>query len=390
MAEREEKKIIVKVAYNYFQAGNWDRALDEYKKLIAIDPMDFLVHNMLAEIFFRKGDKDEAVREYMHAASLLRATNSMEKALMAYNRILKLEPQHREALVKIEEVVRTRIVEIDEFLRRGAFKQAEEICERLLERLPEHPLVLEKSAEIARRQQEQPLLPIERAVRKPENEPKVAMPAGFEEVFKREELVKNLYTMADLYESKQSWDEAVEAYITILRFLPEDENARIKLHALYRKVTRQDKAAEVWARINAEDKKRLEQAKRLAHETKLAAPAGVKKPVPSVDMSQNLAEMEKLRSKAEAKLRRAVEDRRERDKSKVENEGLDSSDAQTSSDSALPPEQDISVLQTQAHMYTQQNMLIEAMRLCQRILEMDPQNRDVRGLLQKIFERKKL
>jgi len=41
-------------------------------------------------------------------------------------------------------------------------------------------------------------------------------------------------------------------------------------------------------------------------------------------------------------------------------------------------------------MYTQQNMLIEAMRLCQRILEMDLQNRDVRGLLQKIFERKKL
>ncbi|MCK5243601.1 tetratricopeptide repeat protein, partial [bacterium] len=50
MTEQEEKKVIVKVAYNYFQEGKWERALSEYKKLIALDPMDFLVHNMMAEI----------------------------------------------------------------------------------------------------------------------------------------------------------------------------------------------------------------------------------------------------------------------------------------------------------------------------------------------------
>jgi tetratricopeptide (TPR) repeat protein len=395
MADQEEKRIIVKVAYNYFQSGNWDRALDEYKKLIAIDPMDFLVHNMMAEIHTRRGDKTEAVREYLHAASLLRATNNMEKALLAYGRVLKLDPQHQEAREKTEEIVRTRLVEADEYLRRGSLIHAREICDRLDERVPEHPLVLEKIAEIERRQKEQPTPPIERAIRstQPAAPAREAVPSGFEEPVKRDQLVKNLFDLAQHNESKQNWDEAVEAYITILRFQPNDEKARTKLHDLYRKITRGDKAAEVWARINAEDKKRLEQAKRVARETKPAAPAAGQQPpaAPEEDGVKG-PKLDTLRQQAEEKLRRAVEDRRVRDQSRNENtvEEVPAPSAEAAASTSSQVEQEINVLLTQANIYVHQHLLAEAMRLCQRILELDPQNRNVRGLLQQIFEKKKL
>lgn len=394
MAGQEEKRIIVKVAYNYFQDGNWDRALDEYKKLIAIDPMDFLVHNMMAEIYSRKGDKAAAIREYLNAAALLRATNSMEKALLAYGRILRLDPDYREAREKIEEVVRTRLIEADEYIRKGSLKHAEDICERLLERVSDHPLVLEKQAEIERRQKEQPVPSLERAVKSappaPGAKESEAVPSGFEQTINREHLVENLYAMAELYEKKQSWDEAVEAYITILRFQTEDTKARVKLHELYRKITRGDKAAEVWTRINSEEKKRLDQAKRLARETKPAEPAGVQPPATgAAEENKGASRLDQLRQRAEKKLRQAVEDRRERDKSSKSDAPMDLP-AQEAGAAQSQGEQELNVLMTQANIYIQQNLLAEAMRLCQRILELDPQNRYVRGLLQQIFEKKKL
>lgn len=397
MGENEEKRITVKVAYNYFQSGNWDRALEEYKKLIAIDPMDFLVHNMLAEIYTRKGDKTEAIREYLHAASLLRATNNMEKAVQAYSRVLKLDPQHTEAREKTEEVVRTRMVEVGDLMRRGLFKQALEVCERLDEKIPDHPLIQETLAEIEKRKKDQVVVatpPVFAGTRDL---------AATDTAMKRDDVVKNLYAMAENYEGKQSWDEAVEAYITILRFNPEDEAARSKLHALYRKVTRQDKAVEVWARIQSEDKRRLEHAKTKAKETPLPESggsetgSGVLSEEPNFTVPKRadfgeLAEMERLRQEAESRLRRAVEDRRERDKFQRETQTPEAAATVPAASAGIDSphsEQDISVLTTQAHMYIQQNLLVEAMRLCQHLLELNPQNQDVRGILQKIFERKK-
>jgi tetratricopeptide (TPR) repeat protein len=213
--------------------------------------------------------------------------------------------------------------------------------------------------------------------------------------------------MAEMYQGRQAWDEAVEAYITILRFTPDDDAARAKLHALYRKITRQDKAVEVWGRIQSEDKRRLEQAKRMAKEPPVsaetkrpggeAAPAeGLVEPrysVPKRAELGDLAEMERLRLEAESRLRRAVEDRRERDKNLRETQEQGEPAPGSGAPAALEAdqtEQDTGVLINQVQMYIQQNLLVEAMRLAQRILELDPLNQDIRGLLQKIFERKKI
>jgi tetratricopeptide (TPR) repeat protein len=408
MAEQEEKRVIVKVAYNYFQSSKWDRALDEYKKLLTIDPMDFLVYNMMAECYIRKGEKGHAISEFLKAASLLRATNNFEKAIHAYNHVLKLDPENDEARTKIEESVRTRLVEADEMVRRGSLKNAAEICDRLLNKLPDHPLVNEKIAEIERLQKEKEENQAA-ASKTPAPEPvPPSVPVSKDDAVNKEDVIKNLFAMADRYEQKQSWDEAVEAYITILRFLPEDDQARNKLRQLYRKITQQDKAAEVWSRIKSEKKVRLEEIKERAKtmaesesESELepepgpvqpaipAVPQGVELDPRKTELGTTVNELEKLRIQAEEKLRRAVEDRRERERQRFVLGAAPQPSAPVSP-AEERAEQDNRVLLTQAQMYVHQNMLVEAMRLCQKILETDSQNREVRGLLKQIYDKKNL
>jgi len=400
MPEQEEKRIIVKVAYNYFQSGKWDRALEEYKKLLDIDPMDFLVYNMMAEIYIRKGEKERAVSEYLKAASLLRATNNIEKAIHAYNHALKVDPDNSEAKAKIEEAVRFRIGEVDDLISRGALKNAYDLCDRLANKVPEHPMVKEKLDHIERLEDE--------AKNPAVKEPAVPTAAvSKDDNLNKDVVVNNLLAMADRYEKKQAWDEAVEAYITVLRFQPEDDTARTKLRELYRKITQQDKAAEVWTRIRSEKQMKIEQFKEIAKtkpeaaEMSEAAPAETS-PAPSAtaamldidqrktELGATVSELEKLRIQAEERLRRAVEDRRERDKSKAGVPVAAPAPEPETEPVQEKAEQDIRVLLTQAQMYIYQNLLVEAMRLCQKILELDPQNKEVRGLLKQIYDKKNL
>jgi len=408
MPEQEEKRIIVKVAYNYFQAGKWDRALEEYKKLIAIDPMDFLVHNMMAEIYIRKGEKEQAINEFLKAASLLRATNSMEKAIQAYNHVIRLDPENKEARLKIEEIVRTRLVEVDDYMRRGSLKNALEICERLSSKLPEHQQIREKIEEIEKciAQQHQTSEAVSKSgtSEAPQTEADKAAVAEMKDILKNEEVVNNLLAMAEYYENKQSFEEAVEAYITVLRFQPDNIKAQNKLRQIYRQITRKDKSNQVWARISSERQKAVEQAKRLAKTkpkstaespaARLLNQAGNER---LAELNEkNIAELEKLRLQAEERLRLAVKDRRarERQRSNISPpepavpESLSTVDESNRTNEEK--DQNIQVLLTQAQMYIHQNMLIEAMRLAQNILELDPPNKEVRNILKQIYDKKNL
>ena len=45
MAINDDKKNIVKLAYLYFQEGRWDKAIEEYQKLLSLDPEDINTKN---------------------------------------------------------------------------------------------------------------------------------------------------------------------------------------------------------------------------------------------------------------------------------------------------------------------------------------------------------
>lgn len=405
MSEHEEKRVIVKVAYNYFQEGKWNRALDEYKKLIAIDPMDFLVHTMMAEIYLRKGQKPEAISEFNKAANLLGATNNLEKAIQAYKQILKLDPENEEAKIKTEEMLKVCISEVDELIQCGSLKEALEICERLSFKLPDHAELNAKVEEIERLLEErgpvasqEPELP-DTVDSKTKTVKAKKEPAS--DTIENEEVIDNLLTMAEHYENKQAYDEAVEAYITVLRFQPENVKAQSKLKQLYRLVTQKDKFKEVWGRINTERKNKFSQIKRTgkskpkehkeSEAAKLLHQAGNKNSYGI--QGGSVSDLVKMRLQAEEKLRSAVQDRREREKQQsVAPKAVPGTPKTTGPriESGEERDQNIQVLLTQAQMYVKQNMLIEAMRLAQNILELDPQNKEVRKILIYIYDKKKL
>ncbi len=379
MSDQDEKRIIVKVAYNYFQNRKWDLALSEYEKLALIDPMDFLVHNMMAEIYLRKEDKSKAVSEYLKAASLLYATNNIEKAIHAYKQVLKQNHNHGEAKLKISELVELRLEAIDSLIQNGDLESALEQCRKLSFRVPEMETVDKKMEEI------------ELLIRSRPGEGEGPQSKGFQPPQKNEpaetqnndELVNNLVSMAERYEAKQSWDEAIETYLTILRFQPDDQHIKNKLNAVYREFTREAPEPPPPPAPPA-----IENGSGALPENR---PGPVKKEIPKADFSETFNAMEELRRRAEARLRQAVRDRREREKMDLENKKAPGEALEAASNAAREDqEKDLQILMTQAQMYINQNMLVEALRICQRILEIDPVHKDVRKLLKKIYDKKNI
>ena len=73
----EDKNIIVKMAYLYVQSGEWYKAVEEYKKLLAMDPEDAHVFNMMGDAYAKKEDDQDSFDAYMTAAAFIpnRATS---------------------------------------------------------------------------------------------------------------------------------------------------------------------------------------------------------------------------------------------------------------------------------------------------------------------------
>ena len=45
----DDKAMIVKMAFLYVQGGEWYKAIEEYKKLLSMDPQDGHVYNMMGD-----------------------------------------------------------------------------------------------------------------------------------------------------------------------------------------------------------------------------------------------------------------------------------------------------------------------------------------------------
>ncbi|HVZ81013.1 MAG TPA: tetratricopeptide repeat protein, partial [bacterium] len=80
------------MAYIYFQEGRWDKAVEEYKKLIALDPEDINTHNMLGDVYVKKGAAREAFEEYNKVSSDFTSRGQTDKAAIVNKKIAALDP----------------------------------------------------------------------------------------------------------------------------------------------------------------------------------------------------------------------------------------------------------------------------------------------------------
>ena len=101
----EDKAVLIKTAYSYYQKGDWDRAIEEYHKLADLDPKDLNVHNMLADIYAKKGDVQEALQQYDLVAQGFDQKNQVDKVLQVYKRMLKIVPNDPELLKAVKDLM---------------------------------------------------------------------------------------------------------------------------------------------------------------------------------------------------------------------------------------------------------------------------------------------
>jgi len=102
-----DKKNIVKMAYIYFQEGRWDKAIEEYKKLIVLDPEDINTHNMLGDVYVKKGASRDAFDEYIKVSADFSSRGQSDKAAIVNKKIAALdtnalpaESQKKQSLIK--------------------------------------------------------------------------------------------------------------------------------------------------------------------------------------------------------------------------------------------------------------------------------------------------
>src|SRR5260221_13228387 len=102
-----DKKNIVKMAYIYFQEGRWDKAIEEYKKIIALDPEDINYHNMMGDVYVKKGSMREAYDEYIKVSAEFSTRGATDKAAIVNKKIAALdastlpaEAQKKQNLIK--------------------------------------------------------------------------------------------------------------------------------------------------------------------------------------------------------------------------------------------------------------------------------------------------
>lgn len=81
----------------YLKIQDIDKAIENWSRAIGMNPQHLRAHSRLAIVYEKMGRKTQAVREYLHLASLMQHAGEMEKAVQSINRALKIAPQSEEA-----------------------------------------------------------------------------------------------------------------------------------------------------------------------------------------------------------------------------------------------------------------------------------------------------
>jgi tetratricopeptide (TPR) repeat protein len=143
-----DKKNIVKLAYLYFQEGRWDNAIEEYQKLLELDPEDINIHNMLGDVYVRKNASAQAYTEYSKVAADLVSRGQLDKAALINKKIARLErsqlspeAQQKQNLIKLH-------TEADEALEENRVDQAIDAFSEILKLDSDDLIVASKLAEL--------------------------------------------------------------------------------------------------------------------------------------------------------------------------------------------------------------------------------------------------
>ena len=87
-----DKGKVLQTANQLAAKGQFDKAIAEWKKLLAESPNDGTIHNNIGDLYIKRSATAEAIEAYLLAGTAFHAAGSALKAIAVYKKILKLDP----------------------------------------------------------------------------------------------------------------------------------------------------------------------------------------------------------------------------------------------------------------------------------------------------------
>ncbi|HEX3203351.1 MAG TPA: tetratricopeptide repeat protein [Nitrospiraceae bacterium] len=87
-----DKSKILQNANQLAAKGQFDKAVAEWKKLLADAPNDGSIHNNIGDLHLKRNATNEAVDSYLQAGAAFQGAGSALKAIAVYKKVLKLDP----------------------------------------------------------------------------------------------------------------------------------------------------------------------------------------------------------------------------------------------------------------------------------------------------------
>ena len=198
-----DKKNIVKMAYIYFQEGRWDKAIEEYKKLLKLDPDDINTHNMLGDVYVKKGSLREAYDEYVRVGNELTSRGQGDKAAVVNKKIAALDSSLLTPEAKAKQNLIKRTLKAEVAMEQGDYQTAIDALGEVLKSDPDNISIYSKLAELL-------------------------VAKG-----KTSEAIQQYAVMGAAYQKNRLYKKAQEAFQKILELDPNQVEARINLAQIY-------------------------------------------------------------------------------------------------------------------------------------------------------------
>ena len=87
-----DRSKVLHSAQLFASKGQFDAAINEWRKLSAEAPGDGGIHNSIGELHLKRNATADAVASFIQAANAFRAEGATLKAIATYKKVLKLDP----------------------------------------------------------------------------------------------------------------------------------------------------------------------------------------------------------------------------------------------------------------------------------------------------------
>lgn len=329
------------------QTGQTEEAWGLYERLVKADPKNGDAWEKQGLLAVKAGKNDVASEKFRQAMEVFAAEEQWERAALCAGEALKVDPQNSELYLKLA----------DASYNAGLEQQAAEACDALAE-LYESQGKSEEAKQIRAKAVELKNGGVSGAVASPVEspaEPPVASRSAEKNPAPVDE-VKVMMNIAATYIRQGSFDDAIEIYQQIAKKDPNNEEVRAALTRAYA----------MFAGVNPET-------------------AVTKKAVPKAGTKTDSEEQQRLQREARERAQQEAQARAQRSKTPTETASAFSakpaspeSDLMQSmgakEDEIAGDHQDEFMTVTVAEIYTKQGLLNEALKIYQKILEIEPGN----------------